>query len=171
MTVDRGEPAEACGCPAGQHDGGEPGGFYVTAKDHGRTAWLLGPYATHEEALGLVAEAKVLARAATGCRSDFWAFGTSRVAGGERPAGKLNERRAAWKASILAEGTLVQYRKVGRGTVTAHACPYGGSYCPQSESHCYLVEFETGRYRGTTEEVWLAPDAVTTRPSRKAARA
>lgn len=159
-----------CGCLAGAHDGGEPGGFYVTIKRGGRTGWLLGPYATHEEALGHVSEGRHLAHAVDP-RTEFDAFGTSRVTEGERKPGALNERLAAWQASILAPGTVIQYRKVGRGTVTAHACPYGGRYCPQSESHCYLVEFETGRYRGTTEAVWLAPGAVTTRPSRKAARA
>lgn len=32
-------------------------GFYVTLKDGPRTAWLLGPFATHDEALARVDEA------------------------------------------------------------------------------------------------------------------
>lgn len=154
----------SCGCAPGAHERGEPGGFYVTAKDHVRTAWLLGPYGTHDEALEHVSEGRDLALAAT-TRAHFWAFGTSRRLEGERPAGRLNERLAQWRASILAEGTLVQYRKVGRGTVTAHHCPSG--YCARPcdhDSHEYSVAFETGRYRGTEVSVRLVPGDVTTRP-------
>lgn len=86
--------AEPCGCPAGSHDNGDPGGFYVTVKDGGRTGRLLGPYDSHGEALARVEDGRRLAKAAND-RAFWYAYGTSRVATGPRPAGLLNGRLAA----------------------------------------------------------------------------
>lgn len=73
--------------------------FYVTMKRetqrHGtKTAWLLGPYATHEEALELVHTARGLAEEVDP-RCVWDAFGTSSITMdvgglGEFPQGKLN---------------------------------------------------------------------------------
>jgi hypothetical protein len=89
---------EPCGCPAGAHAEGDPGGFYVTVKDHGKTGWLLGPYATHGEALALVGEGRALAEAVNS-RAFWYAYGTARVATGNRPAGLLTpswDEDSAW---------------------------------------------------------------------------
>lgn len=48
---------------------------------------------------------------------------------------------------MLEVGTRVQYRQVGKGTITQVA--------PRGQSGEYLVKFETGRYRGTEVAVWL----------------
>ena len=58
----------------------------------------------------------------------------------------------------LPEGTRVQYRKVGRGTVQAHTCPASypcWRYQGSGGQHQYQVAFETGRYRGTVRQVWV----------------
>ena len=59
----------------------------------------------------------------------------------------------------IPDGSKVTYRKVGRGTVQAHSCAAAGYDCSQHQGqggqHRYAVAFETGRYRGTTREVWL----------------
>lgn len=56
-------------------------------------------------------------------------------------------------------GTPVQYRKVGRGRVTEHACPAERPCTGHVEPvHRYQVAFETGRYKGTTRQVWV-PDS------------
>lgn len=69
-------------------------GFYCTVKRGERTAWLLGPFAEHETALGATREAYE-----AGCEIDprmvFDDFGTSAItrAGAEiteLPPGKLN---------------------------------------------------------------------------------
>jgi hypothetical protein len=86
--------AETCPCGPGAHADGEPGGFYVTARDGRRTAWLLGPYTTHGEALDRVADGSRLARQADD-RAAFYAFGTTRIVSGPRPAGVLNSRLEA----------------------------------------------------------------------------
>lgn len=54
--------------------------FYVTVKDGPRTGWLLGPYATHNEARANVDRAKELAEKADRW-AHFYAFGTARVQG------------------------------------------------------------------------------------------
>jgi hypothetical protein len=99
MTQTETMGALACGCPPGAHDDGDPGGFYVTVKDHGKTGWLAGPYGTHEAALADVADVKRVAEAVND-RAVFYAFGTARIKTGERPDGLLNkllpEHRAAW---------------------------------------------------------------------------
>jgi hypothetical protein len=159
---------EPCGCPTGAHGNGEPGGFYVTAKAGSRTAWLLGPYGDHATALAHVDAGRLFARAADP-RAHFYTYGTSRQVEGERRPGVLNERAMAWQASLIPAGTLVQYLKVGRGTVTAHNCT--DPECTGRQSHQYAVAFETGRYRGTTENVWLVRGRdETTRPARKGAQ-
>lgn len=89
---------QQCACPAGSHDNGEPGGFYVTVRDGGRTGWLLGPYDFHGEALARVEDGRRLAKAAND-RAFWYAYGTSRIATGRRPAGLLNARLAAEMAS------------------------------------------------------------------------
>lgn len=69
-------------------------GYYVTMKRDRRTAWLLGPYDTHREALDSVARGRALAQAADPF-TDFDAFGTSSITStGRLPAGILNERTA-----------------------------------------------------------------------------
>jgi hypothetical protein len=61
---------------------------------------------------------------------------------------------------MLDNGTRVQYRKVGRGTVASHTCPRVPYACgPDTGSHQYDVAFETGRYRGDVVAVWLADTA------------
>ena len=58
--------------------------------------------------------------------------------------------------SWLPEGTRVRYRKVGRGVIREHACPPERPCDGYVEPvHCYLVLFETGRYRGGVREVWV----------------
>ncbi len=86
--------AERCGCVAGSHNYGDPGGFYVTVKDGRRTGWLLGPYATHAEAVAHVGDGRRLARAVDD-RAAWYAFGTSRICNGHRPPGVLNKMLAA----------------------------------------------------------------------------
>jgi hypothetical protein len=50
--------------------------YYVTVRDDGRTGFLLGPYATHGEALAQVDRGRELANGATPWAA-FYAFGTS----------------------------------------------------------------------------------------------
>jgi hypothetical protein len=139
-----------CGCPPGAHDNGEPGGFYVSVKDGKRTGKLLGPLATHEEAQRRVPEIRALAERINS-RAVFYAFGTCRVVDGDRPPGLLNKEAA--RASVIPAGTEVQYRKVGRGTVSVHVCPVR---CTAVDVlHRYVVAFTTGRHKGTSREVWL----------------
>ena len=70
-------------------------GYYVTMKRDRRTAWLLGPYETHAEALAKVERGRHLARSADPF-ADFDAFGTSRIMStGELPPGVLNTHDAA----------------------------------------------------------------------------
>lgn len=90
---------EGCGCPAGAHDTGQPGGFYVTVKDAGRTGWLTGPYDTHGQALADVADVRRMTRDNSNGWSAFYAFGTSRVIDGQRPPGRFNELLARWRAA------------------------------------------------------------------------
>lgn len=52
--------------------------FYVTCRDAGLTAWLLGPYASHEEALANVQRGSRLAEQADP-RAAWYAFGTAGV--------------------------------------------------------------------------------------------
>lgn len=69
-------------------------GYYVTMKRDVRTAWLLGPYDTHREALDNVARGRGRARAADPF-TDFDGFGTSSITStGRLPAGILNGRTA-----------------------------------------------------------------------------
>ena len=67
-------PREDCGCKE-PHVGVE---FYVTVKDCLRTGWLLGAYATHEEALDNVLRGSQLAVDADRW-AHFYAYGTSSV--------------------------------------------------------------------------------------------
>jgi len=56
----------------------------------------------------------------------------------------------------LPEGTIVQYRRVGRGIIREHACPVERPCDGYVEPvHLYEVEFITGRYRGQAREVWI----------------
>jgi hypothetical protein len=61
--------------------------------------------------------------------------------------------------SALADGTKVQYRKVGRAVIREHACqperPCDGYV---ERVHLYEVLFETGRYCGQVREVWVRDD-------------
>ena len=68
----------------------DPGFFYVTAVQDKRVAWLVGPLATHAEAIELVDAARQKA-----CEIDVWmdfaAFGTAERKAAPYPVGKLNE--------------------------------------------------------------------------------
>jgi len=55
--------------------------FYVTVRDAGRTGWLLGPYATHQEALDNVERGRDLANE-WNAKAWFMAFGTASVPAG-----------------------------------------------------------------------------------------
>lgn len=55
-------------------------GFYVTVKDGSRTGFLVGPLATHEEALALVEPVREIAESRND-RARWYAFGTARVEG------------------------------------------------------------------------------------------
>ena len=57
---------------------------------------------------------------------------------------------------MLTTGTRVQYRQVGKGTITEIA--------PRGIDGEYRVKFETGRYRNTEVNVWLRDsDAIAPR--------
>ncbi|MER7488694.1 hypothetical protein ABTY20_22875 [Streptomyces sp. NPDC126497] len=69
-------------------------GFYVTVRDRAKVGFLLGPYATHDEARGEVGRARdeVLSRDPFG--ASFWSFGTVKATakpGRELKPGKLND--------------------------------------------------------------------------------
>jgi hypothetical protein len=58
-------------------------GFYVTVRERpegGRTGFLVGPLATHEEALALVEPTRKIAESRND-RAHWYAFGTTRVEG------------------------------------------------------------------------------------------
>jgi hypothetical protein len=55
--------------------------FFVTVRDAGRTAFLLGPYATHEDALTEVERGRELAQNAN-TWAWFYAFGTASAPAG-----------------------------------------------------------------------------------------
>lgn len=66
-------------------------GYYVTMKSGNRTAWLLGPYSDHSDALNRVGAAKDLT-AKLDQWSHFYSFGTARIQSEQRlPDGKLNK--------------------------------------------------------------------------------
>lgn len=59
-------------------DGGHNMGYYVTVRDAGKTGFLLGPYPTHDEALGNVEHGRELALKRDPF-AHFYAFGTARA--------------------------------------------------------------------------------------------
>ena len=63
-------------------------GYYVTMKRDVRTAWLLGPYETHAEALTQVSRGRELA-GEIDLFTHFDGFGTSRLEAESLPAGRL----------------------------------------------------------------------------------
>ena len=68
----------------------KPGPYYVTCRDGGRTAFLVGPFERHVDALDLVEPARKRA-CEIDPRAHFYAFGTCRLhdpAGA--PQGRLN---------------------------------------------------------------------------------
>lgn len=69
----------------------QPGDYYVTLRDDGRTAFLLGPYRDdHEAALANVGRARAYVQAHYP-RAVWWSFGTCRIdSSGSSPVGKLN---------------------------------------------------------------------------------
>jgi hypothetical protein len=71
--------------------------YYVTVIRGERTGWLLGPYATHAEALARVDAARIVAQTIDPY-TVFDAFGTAsrtaRVPFARMPAGRLNDHRA-----------------------------------------------------------------------------
>jgi hypothetical protein len=70
---------------------------------------------------------------------------------------------------MIATGSQVQYRKVGRGVVQGHACPAAGYDCSAYRGtggqHLYDVAFETGRNRGTVRQVWVRDSEVIAGPA------
>lgn len=66
-----------------------PGPYYVTMVDAGRTWFLAGPFATHQEALDLVEPARKAAHEAD-AMTHFYGFGTARAPGRTKP-GAMNE--------------------------------------------------------------------------------
>lgn len=70
-------------------------GFYVTVRerpDGGRTGYLVGPFDTHEEALGQVDAARRIAREVNS-DAHWYAYGTARVESyGTLPPGRFNDR-------------------------------------------------------------------------------
>lgn len=71
-------------------------GFYVTMKRDTRTAWLLGPFAEHQNALAAVDAARKKANEVD--PRSFWdAFGTSSIESEKPlPPGKFNSDLAEW---------------------------------------------------------------------------
>ena len=65
-------------------------GYYVTMKRDVRTAWLLGPYTEHAEALAQVGRGCQLARDVDPF-TDFDAFGTARLSADHMPPGILED--------------------------------------------------------------------------------
>ena len=75
-----------------------PSGYYVTALDGTRIAWLVGPFETHREAIKMVGAVKRLTTDYEP-RATFWAFGTAQFylpgeGGHNLPQGTLNHRLA-----------------------------------------------------------------------------
>lgn len=67
-------------------------GYYVTMKSGQRTAWLLGPYSDHSEALGRVGAARSTVEQFDAW-SHFYAFGTAKVqTENQLPIGTLNRK-------------------------------------------------------------------------------
>lgn len=67
-------------------------GYYVTLKDGQRTAWILGPFKEHANALASVREAKDCAERFDP-RAFWYAHGTSSIeSANPLPAGKLNDQ-------------------------------------------------------------------------------
>jgi len=77
------------GCPCGASHDGENGGYYTSARDAGRTAFLVGPFDTHAEALAWVDRTRAKAEEVN-ARAVFYAFGTVRMKDGYREPGRLN---------------------------------------------------------------------------------
>lgn len=69
-----------------QHPDGKPGLYYVTARDRGKTAFLLGPFVqsqpgtrAHRQALGAVGTCRRHVRAVGFTDAAFATFGTARL--------------------------------------------------------------------------------------------
>lgn len=71
-------------------------GFYATAIDAGRVAYLLGPFDAHEAALAAVPRAQELAYA-NDPRAWFYAYGTARVTSLHLPAAVFQKETEALK--------------------------------------------------------------------------
>ncbi len=83
------DAAEAADQAIGEQRGtGDGGGYYVTARDGARTAYLRGPYHRHQEALAAVDEA-MKAAFLRDPESVFYAFGTARVTAAPYPTAVL----------------------------------------------------------------------------------
>ena len=85
-----------------QHPDGKPGLYYVTARDRGRTAVLLGPFEqrrpgtlAHRQALGAVTACRHAVRRIGFCDTAFATFGTCRLPLDypSPPAGRLGRTR------------------------------------------------------------------------------
>ena len=67
-----------------------PGAFYVSCENAGRRALLVGPFATHVDAITRVDDVRKLAERLDP-RAVFYAFGTSRAPVGTDTPGKIND--------------------------------------------------------------------------------
>jgi uncharacterized protein YegJ (DUF2314 family) len=65
-------------------------GFYVSVRDNGRSGFLLGPYATHEEALANVQLGQRLAEQVND-NAHWYAYGTAKVTAETLKEGLLNQ--------------------------------------------------------------------------------
>lgn len=59
--------------------------------------------------------------------------------------------------TVLAPGTPVQYRKVGRAVILSHTCiaEYDCAGQGSAGAHRYAIRYHTGRRQRTRAEVWL----------------
>jgi hypothetical protein len=89
----------ACGCASehrvvetitGEHFTGGTSVFYVTVRRNSRSALLLGPFDTHDEALERVELGRRLAFEVDSFTA-FDSFGTAKVTGSDHKPGLLNE--------------------------------------------------------------------------------
>lgn len=69
-------------------------GYFVSMINGKRTALLVGPYATHQEALAMVDKAKEKA-IQLNLWCVFYTFGTCKIESDSLPTGKLNEQLEA----------------------------------------------------------------------------
>lgn len=67
-------------------------------------------------------------------------------------------------STAATTGTVVQYRKLGRGHLTGHTCPAHGGCVPGATGHWYTVAFDTGSHAGEGDVEVLMYDGEVTKP-------